>query len=105
MRERVRSGVFSALVLMAAVWPSVAFAHVVYVSNDSSANITVIETTSNTVIATIDTSPYHVQNAVVSPDGASVYFAGLSTTGAVVVVDTATNAVSHVVPLPDGVQP
>jgi YVTN family beta-propeller protein len=62
-----------------------------YITNDGSGNVSVIDTATNTVIATITvgTAPFAV---AVSPDGGTVYVANIDSDN-VSVIDTATNKV------------
>jgi uncharacterized protein (TIGR03437 family) len=62
-----------------------------YVANFGSNNVSVIDTSSNTVIATVMVGS-QPQGIAVTPDGASVYVANCG--GDVFVIDTATNKVS-----------
>ena len=66
-----------------------------YISNSGSNNVSVIDTATNTVIATVPvgTTPYAV---AVSPDGAQVYVAN-SGSNDVSVISTATNMVTATV--------
>ncbi|MBK8969016.1 MAG: beta-propeller fold lactonase family protein [Lewinellaceae bacterium] len=68
-----------------------------YVANQSSDEVTVIETATNTIVATIPVgdSPHSV---VVSPDGSRVYTTN-ENTGDVSVIDAATNTVIATIPV------
>ncbi len=67
-----------------------------YVPNFSSANVSVINLTTNTVVATIPVGslPYGV---VFSPDGSKVYITNMGS-GTISVINTATNTVSATIP-------
>jgi YVTN family beta-propeller protein len=69
----------------------------VYVTNVNSNTVSVIDTATNTVIATIPvgTTP---QGVAVTPDGSKVYVAN-SDSNTVSVIDTATNTVSATTPV------
>jgi YVTN family beta-propeller protein len=82
-----------------------AFAQNGYITNTGSNNVSVIDTMTNTVIATIPvgTFPWGV---AVSPDNSKVYVSNLQSTaipGTVSVIDTATNTVTATIPM--GVYP
>lgn len=75
----------------------------VYVTNFGGASISVIDTTSGTVIATIQT-PQGPHGLVSSPDGKRLYVACLN--GQVLaVIDTTTNTLAQTIPLPDNAHP
>jgi len=73
----------------------------VYVTNLSSNNVSVVETGSNSVIATVPVGnqPYAI---AVSTDGSQVYV-GNAADGTISVISTATNSVVATVPVADGV--
>jgi YVTN family beta-propeller protein len=64
---------------------------VLYVPNESDDTVSVIDTTTNLVIATIPVPGHNADTAAIRPDGAFVYVA--SETGIVSVISTATNSV------------
>jgi YVTN family beta-propeller protein len=112
-RSRVVSGLFRALTLslLAAVFGFIPLqAQTAYVANAGSNSVSVIDTATNTVTATIPlaSSPAPV---VASPDGSRVYV-GDSTfdfvngcpcpSGTVYVIDTSTNTVVRTIPLANG---
>ena len=69
-----------------------------YVANSSDVTVTVINTTIDSVIATIyvGNNPYGI---AVSPDGTKVYVAIKNVTGRVSVINTSTNTVSDTIPV------
>ncbi len=69
----------------------------VYVTNQNSNNVSVIDTATNTVTATVDVGrqPWGV---AVSPDGKKVYVANYGSS-TVSIIDAATNTVSATVPV------
>jgi uncharacterized protein (TIGR03437 family) len=76
------------------IWSSSQAAHaqgLAYVANFGSNNVSVIDTSSNIVIATVMVGS-QPQGIAVTPDGASVYVANCG--GDIFVIDTATNKVS-----------
>ncbi|HEY6347720.1 MAG TPA: YncE family protein [Bryobacteraceae bacterium] len=82
------------ILALAAIWSSSQAAYAqgrAYVANFGSDNVSVIDTSNNTVIATVmvGTQP---QGIAVTPDGASVYVANCG--GDVWVIDTASNKVA-----------
>src|SRR5262252_3614707 len=81
-----------ALTLACVLAPASTHAQNAYITNLGSNTVSVIDTASNSVSATIPVgaSPFGV---AVTPDGSKVYVAHDSTPGAVTVIDTATNTV------------
>jgi YVTN family beta-propeller protein len=72
-----------------------------YVTNEGSASVSVIDTTTNTVVATIPVFPGQVPIGVaIAPDGTRAYVA--NNFGGVSVIDTATNTVVATVPFVGG---
>ena len=69
----------------------------VYITNDGSGNVSVIDTATNTVTATIPvgTAPFAV---AVGPDGGTVYVANIDSDN-VSAIDTATNRVTATIPV------
>ena len=86
---RRRLGVIAGLLLT--VWSGAAMAQNAYVPNFSSNNVSVINTATNAVVATVvvGAGPY---GAAVTPDGTRAYVTN-QTSNTVSVVNTATNAV------------
>src|SRR6266404_2960716 len=68
------------------------FAQNAYITNNASATVSVIDTATNTVTATIHVGSNPLGVAV-SPDGSKVYVTN-NNDGSVSVIDTATNAVT-----------
>src|SRR6266852_4390768 len=81
-----------ALTLACLLGPASTRAQNAYITNQNSSTVSVIDTATDTVIATIPVglNPFGV---AVSPDGSKVYVTNLSA-GTVSVIDTATNTVS-----------
>jgi YVTN family beta-propeller protein len=81
-----------ALTLASLLAPASAHAQNAYITNQSSNTVSVIDTATDTVIATIPVgiSPFGV---AVSPDGSKVYVTNISS-NTVSIIDTATNTVS-----------
>jgi len=80
------------------VTPVFAVAQNAYITNQGispnfSNNVTVIDTTTNKVVTTIDVG-LAPSGVAVTPDGSKVYVANEAVKGTVSVIDTATNAVS-----------
>ncbi len=71
-----------------------------YVTNLGSNNVSVIDTASNSVIATVSvgTAPYGI---AISPDGSLVYVGNLGD-GTVSIISTSTNTVTATIPVGDG---
>jgi YVTN family beta-propeller protein len=69
-----------------------------YVPNEYDNTVSVIDTSSDTVVATIPVGGTFADTAAISPDGAFVYVA--SESGQVAVISTATNSVVTVIPVP-----
>jgi YVTN family beta-propeller protein len=78
----------------------------VYVTNDFSFSVSVIDTATNTVTATIPlTVGSHPFGVAVTPDGSKVFVANeQSQPGSVSVIDAATNAVTATIPVGSGPQ-
>ena len=74
-----------------------------YVTNNSSNTVSVIDTATNGVIATISVSPVP-RGVAITPDGAFVYVTHIGFPFGVSVIDTATNTVSTTVPLDLGAE-
>ena len=70
----------------------------VYVTNAASNTVSVIDTATNTVTATIPVGSGR-QGVAVTPDGSKVYVANTNSPGTVSVIDTATNTVTATVPV------
>src|SRR5229473_3226226 len=87
-----------ALMLACLLAPASTRAQNAYITNQSSSTVSVIDTATDTVIATIPVglTPFGV---AVSPDGSKVYVTH-EFANAVSVIDTATNTVSAMIPLP-----
>src|SRR5262245_26898215 len=81
-----------ALTLTCLLAPASTRAQNAYITNQISNTVSVIDTATDTVIATIPVGPSPFGVAV-SPDGSKVYVANTSS-NTVSVIDTATNAVS-----------
>jgi YVTN family beta-propeller protein len=79
------------LTLASLLAPASTRAQNAYITNEHSNNVSVIDTATNTVIATIPVGPSPVGVAV-TPDGSKVYVANFSS-NTVSVIDTATNTV------------
>jgi YVTN family beta-propeller protein len=93
---------FAAITALAClVAPASVLAENAYITNLTSANVSVIDTATNTVIATIPVI-FGPNGVAVTPDGSKVYVAN-SGSNNVFVIDTATNAVLAVVSV--GIQP
>src|SRR5712671_688732 len=86
-----------ALTLACLLAPASTRAQNAYITNQSSSTVSVIDTATDTVIATIpvDLTPFGV---AVSPDGSKVYVTNISS-NTVSVIDTATNTVSATIPV------
>jgi YVTN family beta-propeller protein len=86
-----------ALTLACLLAPALARAQNAYITNQSSNTVSVIDTVTNTVSATIPVglTPFGV---AVSPDGSKVYVANISS-NTVSVIATATNTVSATIPV------
>ena len=91
---RRRLGVIAGLLFT--VWSGAAMAQNAYVPNFSSNNVSVINTATNAVVATVvvGTRPY---GAAVTPDGTRAYVTNQNS-NTVSVINTATNAVVATVP-------
>jgi YVTN family beta-propeller protein len=89
--SRRSSAAVRAFALAWLIAPAPAFALNAYITNETSDNVSVIDTATNTVIATIPVGvgPF---GAAVTPDGTKVYITNLSSNN-VTVIDTATNTV------------
>jgi YVTN family beta-propeller protein len=70
----------------------------VYVGNQNSNDVSVIDTATNTVVATIPVGSFPAGIAV-TPDGSKVYVANNVGSNTVSVIDTATNTVSATIPV------
>jgi len=95
-----------ALALACLVAPASTLAQHAYITNEGSSTVSVIDTATNTVIATIPVGS-HPQGVAVTPDGSRVYVAnegGLEGVGTVSVISTATNTVTGI-PIPVGSLP
>ena len=94
----IRSSLHVAIVAIGLLgrWP--AHAQNAYITNEGDNTVSVIDTTSNVVTATIPvgSAPYGV---AVTPDGSKVYVADMNSFGMVSVIDTATNLVSATISL------
>src|SRR3954464_11231968 len=92
----LRTGIF-VLALSCLMTPASSFAQNAYITNQNSSSVSVIDTATNTVLATVfvGLKPYGV---AVSPDGSKAY---ISSTGVntVSVIDTGTNAVIATIPV------
>ena len=94
----------AAVTRLALAWlvtPVTAVAQNAYITNQGvypnfSNNVTVIDTTTNKVVTTIDVG-LAPAGVAVAPDGSKVYVANEAVNGTVSVIDTATNAVSATV--------
>jgi YVTN family beta-propeller protein len=75
----------------------------VYVTNFGGASLSIVDTTSGKVIATIQT-PAGPHGLVASPDGKRIYVACLNGQ-ALAVIDTTTNTLTQTLPLPDNAHP
>jgi YVTN family beta-propeller protein len=69
-----------------------------YVPNETDNTVSVIDTSSNTVVATIPVGGNDADTAAISPNGAFVYVA--SESGQIAVISTATNSLVTVIPVP-----
>jgi YVTN family beta-propeller protein len=69
-----------------------------YVPNEYDNTVSVIDTSSDTVVATIPIGGKFADTAAISPDGSLVYVA--SESGQVAVISTATNSVVTIIPVP-----
>src|SRR5229473_1136359 len=92
-----------ALTLACLLGPASTRAQNAYITNQSSSTVSVIDTATDTVIATIPVglTPFGV---AVKPDGSKVYVTH-ECANAVSVIDTATNTVSAMIPLPSFASP
>ena len=94
---------FAAITALAClVAPASVLAENAYITNLVSANVSVIDTATNTVIATIPVGGLSPFGVAVTPDGRKVYVAN-SGSNNVFVIDTASNLVLAVVSV--GIQP
>src|SRR6266852_2051587 len=86
-----------ALTLACLLAPASTRAQNAYITNQSSSTVSVIDTATDTVIATIPVglAPFGV---AVSPDGSKVYVTNISS-NTVSVIDTATNTVIATIPV------
>jgi YVTN family beta-propeller protein len=87
-----------ALTLACVLAPASTRAQNAYITNQRSHSVSVIDTATNTVSATIPdgASPFGV---AVTPDGSKVYIANSPFNGTVSVIDTGTNTVSATIPV------
>jgi YVTN family beta-propeller protein len=88
------------LVLLTGLWADTAQAQpFAYISNSGSNTVSVINTATNTVVATVSvgTNPFGV---AMTPDGSRVYVTNEGS-NTVSVIDTATNTVTATVPVGD----
>ena len=95
-----------ALALACLVAPASTLAQHAYITNEGSSTVSVIDTATNTVIATIPVGS-HPQGVAVTPDGSRVYVANqgaVEGVGTVSVISTATNTVTGI-PIPVGSYP
>ena len=65
-------------------------------------SVTVLDTATNAVIATINTGTTSPSGVAVSPDGSKIYVANYAT-AVVLVIDAATNAIVATIPIPEGI--
>src|SRR5262249_28009673 len=71
-----------------------------YVPNETDNTVSVIDTSSYTVIATIPVGGHNADTAAISHNGKFVYVA--SESGQIAVISTATNSLVTVIPVPGG---
>src|SRR5215831_4078220 len=91
----------TALALAWLITPAPAVAQNAYITNQGvypnfSNTVTVIDTTTNKVVTTVDVG-LAPAGVAVTPDGSKVYVANRAVSGTVSVIDTATNVVSATV--------
>ncbi len=101
-RRALIAGLSIPTIVLAALLPNVAPASAepfAYTTNQGSSSVSVIDTATNTVVATVPvgSGPFGLE---VTPDGAFVYVANVGS-NSVSVIDTATNAVMATVPVGD----
>jgi YVTN family beta-propeller protein/cysteine-rich repeat protein len=96
MKHRVAASITAALVFAAA--GHAAANPFAYIANNDSEDVSILDTSTNTVVDTISLTPGRARGAVLSPDGGKLYVT-LQVTDTVAVVDTLTNTVITSIPI------
>src|SRR6516225_1057251 len=99
---RMRRSFAAITALACLVAPASVLAENAYITNLVSANVSVIDTATNTVIATIPVGGLSPFGVAVTPDGSKVYVTDSSRSGHVSVIATATNTVIATIPVGEG---
>jgi YVTN family beta-propeller protein len=99
------SGMIAAFVVVCLLGSAQSLAQNAYITNQDSNTVSVINTATNTVTATIPIGVVEPNAVAVSPDGSKVYVT-IPGSNTVLVIDTATNTVIATIPVgraPQGV--
>jgi YVTN family beta-propeller protein len=98
--------VYLALVLGGTCFPLlVNAAPFAYVTNEGSNSVSVIDTATNTVVATVPAVGSRPRDIAITPDGSQAYVANLSNPGTVSIINTTTNSVVATISTGIGIEP
>ncbi len=104
-RRRARGLLYLTVVLGGSVISSLVNATpFAYVTNDIGNSVSVIDTATNTVVATIPAG-FRPRDIAITPDGSQAYVANLSNPGTVSIINTTTNSVVATISTGLGIEP
>src|SRR4029450_13710608 len=95
----MKASVFGLTILLGVVCTAAHAAPFAYIADDGASNVSVIDTETNTIVATITGVGTVPEGVAVNAAGTRVYVTNSVTSGTVGVIDTATNAVIATIPV------